>query len=254
MADLTLAAGDLNPPLVVTLMNRNVFPPAPVDLTTATGVDIVWRAVDSPAGTQVIRAATIIAPRLDGLVSYQWAAGDTTTTGRRWVAFVVHGPGGDATYAGYDVLVLDPVPAITTPHIAAVRNLVGHATPPTDDDLARALAQTRSVNMAALTFLRPRLADMLAAPLHRTTDAGTFSYIENAKLLEAMIHRLEETEGTGGIDGGGGDGVLDDPAANRIRVHSISRADHYRDAAYPYSRGGYNPNSEYDAGGDRRYR
>lgn len=239
MADLTLAIGDLNPPLMVTLLNRNVFPPAPVDLTLATGVDIMWRSVDS--GAQVTRAAAIVAPRIDGRVSYQWVGADTAAPGRRWVAFVVHGPGGDATYAGFEVLVADPIPAVTAIRIAAVRTIIGHATPPSDDDIARALAEHHSVNASAIAFLRLRLADMLASPLQRTTDAGTFNYTENAKLLQAMIVRLEDLADPGD-DGGGG---VDDPGSNRLRVHSLTRADHYRDAAFSTNR---------DSSGYRRLR
>jgi len=229
MADLTLAAGDLQPPLVVTLMDRNAFPPAPVDLTGATGVDILWRSVDGT--TDVVRAAAIVAPRVDGLVSYQWVTGDTATPGRRWVAFVVHFPAGNATYAGFDVVVTDPVPAATSAALVSVRHLIGTSVPPSDAEVARALsAASGHVNATALGFLRSRLASLLAAPLKRTDpgDGVSYDYTANAKMLEDQIARIEAAEET---DTG------DDPAGNRIRVHSITRSDHYRDATVPVAYG-----------------
>lgn len=219
MADLTIAAGDLHPALAVTLYDRNMFPPCSVDLTDATGVDVMWVGVDTTVPTT--RAAEIVAPRLDGLVRYQWVAGDTAVPGRRWVAFVVHFPDGDATYSGYEVDVAAALPAASPVALAALRRLVGTVSPPTDGDLARALADAGSVNAAGLHILRARLTDMLASPLKRTDPEGIdYDYNGNVKWLSAMITDLENADSD--------DDGIPDQGGRRMRAYSLTRADGYR--------------------------
>lgn len=219
MPDLTLAPGDTAPPLMVTLYDRNVFPPCPVDLTDATSVEIIWRATDSTV--DVRRPARIVAPRLDGVVAYDWQAGDTATPSRRWVAFAVTSPAGVATYSGYEVLVAARLPEATAADIAAVRRYVGNAAPPTDADIARALAELGSPSGAARALLVERRASLLAGPLKRTDPDGIdYDYTANLKHLDALIAELADVDADGDGEPDGG--------ARRLRAYSLTRADGYR--------------------------
>lgn len=81
MADLTLKSGDRWPPLVTTLEDGG----GPLNLTTAVGVTM---RMASPTVSKTGLVCTIT-DAANGVVSYAWAAGDTSAPGTYKAEFVV---------------------------------------------------------------------------------------------------------------------------------------------------------------------
>lgn len=94
MADLTMKAGDTWPALVTTLEDSA----GPLDLTTATGVTM---RMASPTVSMTNLSCTIT-DAANGVVSYQWQAGDTDTPGTYKAEFAVSFGGGTIQTAPND--------------------------------------------------------------------------------------------------------------------------------------------------------
>lgn len=82
-ADFYIKQGDTRPPFEVTLLNADRDP---VNLTTAT----VQFRLSTRAGTvPIIDGAATVVDAVNGVVAYQWGAGDTDTPGTYLAEFVV---------------------------------------------------------------------------------------------------------------------------------------------------------------------
>jgi hypothetical protein len=82
MADLTLKTGDTWPAFVATLEENG----GPLDLTGAAGVTLRM-ASDNVSLTDL--ACTIVGSPVNGVVKYEWQAGDTDTPGTYVVDFLI---------------------------------------------------------------------------------------------------------------------------------------------------------------------
>lgn len=81
--DFYIKQGDTRPPFEVTLLDANRDP---VDLTTAT---VQFRMSTRAGAVPVIDEAATVVDAPNGVVAYQWGAGDTDTPGTYLAEFVV---------------------------------------------------------------------------------------------------------------------------------------------------------------------
>lgn len=84
MPDLTIKAGDTYPPLVTTLEENG----GPLDLTTATSITMRM-ASDSPPSAVDDLVCAVVGDPTQGVVEYEWQAGDTDVPGTYKVDFVI---------------------------------------------------------------------------------------------------------------------------------------------------------------------
>jgi hypothetical protein len=101
----TIKSGDLQPPLEPTLLDGG----EPVNLSTATNVQLKMRA--SQGGPLILDTPmTVVGDPADGVVRYQWLAGDTDTVGKFYTEYVVTWPGGPQTFPleDYCLVVVEP--------------------------------------------------------------------------------------------------------------------------------------------------
>lgn len=105
MDTFTIKSGDTQPPLEVALLSNEL----PVDLTSATEVRLHLRATEG--GPLLIDAAmTIVGSAADGVVKYQWVAGDTDVVGLFYAEYVVTWATGEQTFPddGYSLIEVTP--------------------------------------------------------------------------------------------------------------------------------------------------
>jgi hypothetical protein len=95
MPDLTLKAGDTFPPLVTTLEENG----GPLDLTGA-GTVTMRMASSSVSMTDLV--CTIVGAPTNGVVEYEWDAGDTDTPGTYKVDFLINFGSGNLQSAPND--------------------------------------------------------------------------------------------------------------------------------------------------------
>lgn len=88
----TYKVGDRLPTYTATILEgAGTASEAPLDLTTATGVELILREVG--ASTNKVEAAADYVADATGSVSYEWAADDLDTAGRYNVEWRVTFPG-----------------------------------------------------------------------------------------------------------------------------------------------------------------
>ena len=87
MADITLKAGDLEPPITATITGSDG---AGVNLSTATSV--AFRIMNAMTGIEVFSRACTVDNAATGLVHYDWVSGDTDVYGLYLGEFVVTWP------------------------------------------------------------------------------------------------------------------------------------------------------------------
>lgn len=216
-ADLYLHQGDRLPWAQATLANGNGDP---VDLTTATGVRFVMRAIGADT-VAIDAAAQVIGTPTEGVVRYEWAAADTEAAdvGAYFGEFIVTFPGGDQTFPNPDPLVIvigSSVAAgapIAPGDLAAIRARIGPRTPPSDNELAIALDRLGSVDGVALEVLEGRYAEMIAGPAKWSVE-GDFS-LDNTESIKRMAEAIGELRA--------GQGEVP-----TLTVASITRADPWR--------------------------
>jgi hypothetical protein len=201
-ADLYLHQGDRLPWAQATLADGNGDP---VDLTTATSVRFVMRAIGAES-VAIDQAASVVGDPTDGVVRYEWATADTEAAdvGAYFGEFTVIFPGGAQTFPNPDplVIVIGPSvaegPVIDADALSAIRGRIGSKTPPTDAQLAAAFERLGSADAVALEVLEGRYAEMLSGPAKWAVE-GDFNLdnTENIKRLATMIDELKTSQGTG---------------------------------------------------------
>lgn len=103
MGTLTLKKDDLEPKYIATLRNADG---SPVDLTNATSVSLV---VKQQGGAKYFKASGTFEDRINGVVSYTWASGNTDTIGTFQMEWEIIWPTNrPETFpnSGYDTLVV----------------------------------------------------------------------------------------------------------------------------------------------------
>lgn len=78
-ADFTLKAHDRLPSIQATFTTGPATAPVPVDLTSATGVKFIMKAV--VGGAITVNSPAVIVTPASGVVRYDWAAADTALPG-----------------------------------------------------------------------------------------------------------------------------------------------------------------------------
>ena len=205
MANFYLRQGDILPPIVATLLDDVG---SPVDLTMATAVTFKMRRLDETALT--VDAYGEITDAEAGIVSYAWQAGDTDEPAPEYLAdWLVTFPSGVQSFPNPDVITIDitpslaNIPAISAADLARVRAAVGDAVPPTNIDIAMALARLGSAERVALEILETRYAAMVSGPSKFSIEGdASFDYTDTIKAMRAEIAGLRGgiavADGTGG--------------------------------------------------------
>jgi hypothetical protein len=88
----TIKQNDTLPALVAVLKETDG---TPIDLTTATGVQLVVKKADGTGAWK--KAAAFVTPRTEGKVQYNWVAADTSNSGTFNAEFEIAWPGGIQT-------------------------------------------------------------------------------------------------------------------------------------------------------------
>lgn len=106
MADFDLKVGDLEPPVMVTLIDTTGVP---VDLSTA--LSVVFKMAPTDTRVELFARAASIDSAPDGELSYIWQAGDTDIADVYYCEFTVAWPGPrDQTFPseGYLTVSIEP--------------------------------------------------------------------------------------------------------------------------------------------------
>lgn len=218
MPDFQIRAGDRLPVIGATITDGKPVPGfpngTPVVLTGAT-VRFLMRPLDHSTPT-LDNAATITDPT-GGKVTYAWAAGDTAIAGSYIAEWqITFSDGRRLTVPNGTPITVESHPgvsgstAIAAGDLSAIRAHIGHKSPPTDSELAEALARLGSVDAVALEVLESRYVEMISGPAKWAVE-GDFNLdnTESIKRLGAKVGELRADLRTG-------------PA---LTVSSITRAD-----------------------------
>lgn len=86
---------------------------------------------------------------------------------------------------------------ITTEDLRAIRDRIGDAIPPTDDDIDALWVELESVDRVVLSIQESRFADMLAKPAKYTIEGdSSFDYSANLAAMQKELSRQRaNTEG-----------------------------------------------------------
>jgi hypothetical protein len=112
--------------------------------------------------------------------------------------------------------------AATADELAAIRDHIGDATPPTDDDLQATWTRLGSVEAVALSYVRRRLADLTAKAAEFRADGDfTEKWADNIKRLERQEKALAAAVGAASSAAVVG-------AAGGVTVGHLTRSDRCR--------------------------
>ncbi len=101
-ADFYIAQGDTGPSIVATLVDEDGDV---IDLTGLVDTDVKFHMIDPSSSTEKVdnnSDTSVLTPKTDGKVQYDWQAGDTDTPGLFDGEFQVNFPGGQIiTFPNY---------------------------------------------------------------------------------------------------------------------------------------------------------
>lgn len=201
MSDFEIRAGDRLPIIAATITDGRPEPDypfgRPISLVGASA-RFIMRRLDGR--TPLLDAPAQVTDAAGGKVAYAWAAGDTATPGAylaEWQITFADGrrltvPNGSGITVDARAGVADG-PPITAGDVAAIRGHIGHQSPPTDAELAIALARLGSVDAVALEVLDGRYAEMISAPA-KWSVAGDFD-LDNTVSISALSAKLDDLKG-----------------------------------------------------------
>lgn len=221
MPDFQIRAGDRLPVISATITDGRPAPGfpngAPIPLEGVV-VRFLMRPLDH--STPILDGLAAVVDPLGGRVSYSWGPGDTATPGAYLAEWqITFSDGRRLTVPNGTPITVEAHPgvegstAIIDADLRSIRAYIGRSTPPTDAELAEALARLGTPEAVALEVLEGRYVEMISGPAKWAVE-GDFS-LDNTESIKRLAEKVGELRAD----------LRTGPA---LTVFSITRADRAR--------------------------